>query len=69
MKYNNEAFETAEKFAKIEIQGTDWLAFRDIPYLINRFVKEKKGLDLGCGTGRSTRFLQELGLSATGNGY
>ncbi len=53
-------------YNRLEFGDTYHLAFRDIPGLISKYVKGKKALDFGCGTGRSTRFLQRLGLDTTG---
>ena len=56
----------AEAYAKLEFPGTYYLAYRDLPEIIFKHVKGKKALDFGCGTGRSTRFLQKLGFDAVG---
>ena len=56
----------AEAYAKLEFPGTYYLAYRDLPGIISEHVKGRKALDFGCGTGRSTRFLQKLGFEATG---
>lgn len=56
----------AESYARLEFPGTYYLAFRDIPEIIGRHVTGKKALDFGCGTGRSTRFLENLGFEAVG---
>ena len=56
----------AEAYAKLEFPGTYYLAYRDLPELISRHVKGRRGLDFGCGTGRSTRFLKSLGFEAVG---
>ena len=58
--------ECARKYAKLEFPGTYYLAFRDIPQLIGRYVKGLVALDFGCGAGRSTRFLRDLGFDACG---
>ncbi len=58
--------ENAKKYAKFGIEGTSWLSFRDIPFYVKKYVKGKKTLDLGCGAGRSTRFLTALGLDVVG---
>lgn len=56
----------AEAYAKLEFPGTYYLAYRDIPGLISRHVNGTRALDFGCGTGRSTRFLEALGFDTTG---
>jgi SAM-dependent methyltransferase len=56
----------AEAYAKLEFPGTYYLAYRDLPEIIGRHIKGKRGLDFGCGTGRSTRFLAGLGFDAIG---
>jgi SAM-dependent methyltransferase len=56
----------AEAYAKLEFPGTYYLAFRDLPEIIFKHIKGRKAIDFGCGTGRSTRFLQKLGFDAIG---
>jgi len=56
----------AAAYAKLDFPGTYYLAFRDLPDLIARHVRGRRALDFGCGTGRSTRFLAHLGLTAIG---
>lgn len=56
----------ADAYATLEFPGTYWLAFRDLPAIITRYVTGSVALDFGCGAGRSTRFLKRLGLDATG---
>jgi ubiquinone/menaquinone biosynthesis C-methylase UbiE len=56
----------AEAYAKLEFLGTYYLAYRDLPEIIFEHVKGRKAIDFGCGTGRSTRFLQKLGFDAIG---
>lgn len=56
----------ADAYAKLEFPGTYFLAFRDLPKIISSHSKGKNALDFGCGTGRSTRFLEKLGLNAVG---
>lgn len=58
--------ERAEAYAKLEFPGTYYLAYRDLPEIIFKHVKGRVAIDFGCGTGRSTRFLQKLGFDATG---
>jgi len=56
----------AEAYAKLEFPGTYYLAYRDLPEIIFKYAKGTKALDFGCGTGRSTRFLQKLGFQVVG---
>jgi SAM-dependent methyltransferase len=56
----------AEAYAKLEFPGTYYLAYRDLPQILAEHVRGKAAIDFGCGTGRSTRFLQQHGFSATG---
>jgi SAM-dependent methyltransferase len=56
----------ADAYAKLEFPGTYYLAYRDLPVIIAEHVQGTKALDFGCGTGRSTRFLRELGFDTVG---
>jgi SAM-dependent methyltransferase len=56
----------ADAYARLEFPGTYYLAYRDLPAIIREHVCGRKALDFGCGTGRSTRFLRELGFDAVG---
>jgi len=56
----------AVSYAKLKFPGTYYLAFRDLPGLIAEHVKGNTALDFGCGTGRSTRFLRDLGFQTVG---
>ncbi|MBK5096641.1 MAG: class I SAM-dependent methyltransferase [Gemmatimonadetes bacterium] len=56
----------AESYAELGFPGTYYLAYRDIPEIIQRHVDGRRALDFGCGTGRSTRFLRELGFDVIG---
>jgi len=56
----------AEAYAKLEFPGTYYLAYRDLPGIIFEHVKGRKAIDFGCGTGRSTRFLQKYGFDIIG---
>lgn len=56
----------AEAYSKLEFPGTYYLAYRDLPEIISQHVKGKKAIDFGCGTGRSTRFLEKLGFDVVG---
>jgi SAM-dependent methyltransferase len=59
--------ERARAYATLQFPGTYYLAFRDLPALIRRYSHDaRRALDFGCGTGRSTRFLRDLGLEVIG---
>jgi SAM-dependent methyltransferase len=56
----------AEAYDRLEFPGTYYLAFRDLPAIIEAHVRGRRALDFGCGTGRSTRFLRKLGYDVVG---
>ena len=56
----------AEAYARLELPGTYYLAYRDLPAIIAAHTKGGAALDFGCGAGRSTRFIEELGFDAVG---
>jgi SAM-dependent methyltransferase len=56
----------AGAYAGLEFPGTYHLAFRDLPALIGPVAAGDTALDFGCGTGRSSRFLRNLGFRVTG---
>lgn len=56
----------AEAYDRLEFPGTYYLAYRELPAIISKHVQGKKAIDFGCGTGRSTRFLRELGFDVVG---
>ncbi|MCD4690607.1 methyltransferase domain-containing protein [bacterium] len=56
----------AEAYDTLEFPGTYYLAYRDLPAIFEEHVDGKRALDFGCGTGRSTRFLNGLGFDTVG---
>jgi SAM-dependent methyltransferase len=58
--------ERAVSYAALEFPGTYYLAYRDLPEIIRQHVRGTRAIDFGCGTGRSTRFLRDLGFSVVG---
>jgi ubiquinone/menaquinone biosynthesis C-methylase UbiE len=56
----------ADAYSRLEFPGTYYLAFRDLPEILAKYVKGKQAMDFGCGAGRSTRFLVKLGFEAVG---
>jgi ubiquinone/menaquinone biosynthesis C-methylase UbiE len=56
----------AQAYANLEFPGTYYLAYRDLPVIIGDHALGKKAIDFGCGTGRSTRFLNQLGFETIG---
>ena len=67
-EFNNvyEDAQRAEAYARLEFPGTYYLAYRDLPAIISRHITGRRALDFGCGTGRSTRFLKQVGFDAVG---
>jgi ubiquinone/menaquinone biosynthesis C-methylase UbiE len=57
--------ERSEAYATLEFPGTYFLAYRDLPAILGP-GQGRTALDFGCGTGRSTRFLQGLGFEVVG---
>jgi len=58
--------ERADAYADLEFPGTYFLAYRDLPAIIDKHIDGHRALDFGCGTGRSTRFLKRLGFDVIG---
>ena len=57
----------SEQYSDLQIENTYFLAFTTVGELIERHADSgKRTLDFGCGAGRSTRFLQSLGLDVIG---
>lgn len=56
----------AESYATLEFPATYYLAYRDLPQIIGKHITGHEALDFGCGAGRSTRFLKNLGFNAVG---
>lgn len=56
----------AQAYARLDFPGTYYLAFRDLPDIIAANVTGRRGLDFGCGAGRSAAFLRRLGFEVTG---
>lgn len=56
----------AEAYATLEFPGTYALAYRDLPTILARHVQGTQAVDFGCGAGRSTRVLRDLGFDVVG---
>ena len=56
----------ADSYSKLEFPNTYYIAYRDLPEIISKHVTGKLAIDFGCGTGRSTRFLKNLGFQVKG---
>lgn len=67
MEFNNvyQDRDRAASYADLQFPGTYYLAYRDLPGILGD-GSGKRALDFGCGTGRSTRFLVDLGFDAVG---
>ena len=56
----------ADAYAHLEFANTYYLAYRDLPAIIREHVTGTRAIDFGCGAGRSTRFVRQLGFDAIG---
>jgi SAM-dependent methyltransferase len=56
----------ADSYSRLELPGTYYLAYRDLPEILARHLAGRRAVDFGCGAGRSTRFLRRLGFEAVG---
>jgi len=56
----------AESYDGVGYPATYYLAFRDLPAIIAEHATGTTALDFGCGAGRSTRFLRDLGFDVVG---
>lgn len=56
----------AGQYSALDWTGSYYLIRRDLPEILERHATGRKALDFGCGAGRSTRLLKELGFDATG---
>lgn len=56
----------ANAYSALEFANTYYLAYRDLPGIIGKHVTGSRAVDFGCGAGRSTTFLKELGLDVVG---
>lgn len=54
------------RYAKSGFENTYYLGYRDIPHFLEKYTAGKNAIDYGCGTGRSTRFLNENGFDVIG---
>lgn len=58
--------ERAEAYARLEFANTYYLAYRDLPEILRQHGCGKRAIDFGCGAGRSSRFLRQLGFDVVG---
>ena len=56
----------ADSYSKLEFPNTYYLAYRDLPQIIAHHIEGNNAIDFGCGTGRSSRFLKDLGFNTIG---
>src|SRR3990167_7451817 len=64
--FSNYTLENAQKYAQSNFENTYFLAYRDIPFFLEKYNTGKRAIDYGCGAGRSTRFLKERGFEVIG---
>src|SRR5512146_2916886 len=56
----------AKFYGQLEFANTYYLAYRELPEILRAHVAGTKAVDFGCGTGRSTRFIRQLGFEVVG---
>jgi SAM-dependent methyltransferase len=56
----------AAAYAQLGFANTYYLAYRDLPEIIHQYVTGTRAIDFGCGAGRSSRFVRQLGFEVTG---
>jgi hypothetical protein len=54
----SKGLEHSDAYSTPQFANTYFLAYRDLLAIIAEHVTGKRALDFGCGTGRSTRFLE-----------
>ena len=69
--FDGDSEDYANFYKSLGLEGTYYLAFRDLPLLFSKYVKgssavDPSAVDHGCGAGRSTRFLKKYGYQAVG---
>ncbi|HSX13466.1 MAG TPA: class I SAM-dependent methyltransferase [Chlamydiales bacterium] len=64
--FPNDTLENAQNYANSGFENTYFLAYRDIPFFLEKYTTGKRAIDYGCGAGRSTRFLKDYGFEVIG---
>lgn len=62
----NDYRKTAARYAKLGNTGTAYLAFKNLPALLKKYLHGTEALDYGCGTGTGTAFLTSMELDVIG---
>jgi ubiquinone/menaquinone biosynthesis C-methylase UbiE len=63
---DNDKEGVAKKFSNRCEIDTGYLAYRDLPQILNTYCKGKRALDYGCGAGYSTSLLKSWGFDIIG---
>ncbi|MCB0335553.1 MAG: class I SAM-dependent methyltransferase, partial [Bdellovibrionales bacterium] len=65
-RYTHDYEGNAKGYADLDIANTFALAYREIERIVKDNGLSGQAIDVGCGGGRSTRFLKSLGLPCIG---
>ena len=66
MKSANDYSIKGKIYSEHGLQGTGYLAFKEIPALLTKYYSGGRVLDFGCGSGRATRLIKALGYECDG---
>lgn len=64
--HKKKSIEQANKYNTTKNSLSRYLAYRDLPHLLEKYASGVEALDYGCGTGISSNFLAQQGFEVVG---